>query len=60
MTKKPLTIMDGKFANTKLIQDALDVLALALTDHNHRWSVKERKLYERATKEVKKIGGNYD
>lgn len=28
--------------------DALDALGLALTTHNHRWSERERDLYERA------------
>ena len=34
---------------TNPIQDALDVLALALTEHNHIWTDHERQLYENAT-----------
>jgi hypothetical protein len=29
---------------------ALDALALALANHNHKWTSSERKLYEKATK----------
>ncbi len=36
--------------NIKDMRDALDVLALALTNHNHKWTNTERKLYEQATK----------
>ena len=32
----------------KIIIEALSMLALALTDHKHQWTAKERKLYERA------------
>jgi hypothetical protein len=30
------------------IIDTLNALALALVDHNHKWSDKERRLYEKA------------
>lgn len=30
------------------VLSALDALALALTDHNHVWTERERQLYERA------------
>uniref|UniRef100_A0A6M3LM35 Uncharacterized protein n=1 Tax=viral metagenome TaxID=1070528 RepID=A0A6M3LM35_9ZZZZ len=32
----------------KEIQEALDALGVALADHNHQWTDKERKLYEGA------------
>ncbi|MDD5220252.1 MAG: hypothetical protein PHV11_06785 [Candidatus Bipolaricaulis sp.] len=32
----------------KDIEDALDSLGVALVDHNHQWTDKERKLYEKA------------
>lgn len=34
----------------QVVIKALDALALALTDHNHKWTNGERRLYERATK----------
>ena len=34
------------------ILDALDALALALTDHGHEWTERERSLYETATSYV--------
>jgi len=34
--------------NEQIIIDALDKLALALTDHKHQWTSEERRLYERA------------
>jgi len=40
--------MDGVISMNKELIEALDALALALTDHNHQWTNKERKLYEKA------------
>ena len=33
-----------------ITQRALDVLALALVDHKHKWTHQQRRLYEQATK----------
>jgi hypothetical protein len=33
-----------------VVTNALDELGLALTNHKHKWSSKERNLYERATR----------
>ena len=33
---------------SEIVIEALDKLALALTDHEHQWTNEERKLYERA------------
>ena len=33
---------------TKEIVNALDALALALTNHDHQWTDEERSLYEKA------------
>jgi len=33
-----------------IIRDALDILALALTKHVHKWTRRERRLYEKAVK----------
>ncbi len=30
------------------IIEALDAIALALTDQNHKWTTRERRLYEKA------------
>ena len=38
--------MDKK--KLQIIIEALNVLALALTDHSHQWTAKERELYEKA------------
>ena len=38
--------MDKK--KIQLIIEALNMLALALTDHKHQWTAEERRLYERA------------
>lgn len=38
--------MDEK--KLQIIIEALNVLALALTDHEHQWTAKERGLYEKA------------
>jgi hypothetical protein len=35
-----------------VILDALDALAMALLEHDHAWTQKERELYEKATKEL--------
>lgn len=32
----------------EIVIQALDALALALVDHKHQWTDKERRLYERA------------
>ncbi len=32
----------------RVILDALDALGLALADHDHMWTHRERRLYERA------------
>lgn len=37
-----------------IILKALDVLGLALVDHNHQWTPEERQLYEKAVVEAKK------
>ncbi len=39
---------NGKNKYRELACKALDVLALALTNHNHKWTNIERKLYEKA------------
>jgi hypothetical protein len=36
------------------LQDALDVMGLALTKHHHTWSFDERKGYDKSTKLIKK------
>lgn len=41
--------MDENETDLQLV--ALDILALALTAHNHVWSPRERDLYERAVSE---------
>ena len=40
-------------SNLRIIQ-TLDKLALALTEHKHRWTQEERKLYEQAIAQLKK------
>lgn len=35
--------------------EALDALGLALADHKHDWTPKQRRLYERAVSRLKKI-----
>jgi hypothetical protein len=40
--------------NKPLCLKALDMLALALTTHNHTWTDEERRLYEEAVKELKR------
>jgi hypothetical protein len=39
-----------------IVTDALDTLALRLTDHKHRWSVIDRRKYERAVALLKDVG----
>lgn len=39
------------------IMSALDTLSLALTDHDHQWTNKERKVYEDA---VSLLTSSYD
>jgi hypothetical protein len=34
--------------NNEVITKALDALGLALADHNHQWTNKERELYEKS------------
>lgn len=36
----------------KVILEALDTLALALTEHDHQWTHKERSLYSRAVRSL--------
>ena len=42
--------MNNTIKKLKLVQQALDILGSALADHNHKWSKKQRSLYEKATK----------
>lgn len=40
--------------NYKLILDTLDRLANKLVDSGHEWSKKDREMYEKAVREIKK------
>ncbi|MFA5239794.1 MAG: hypothetical protein WC476_08840 [Phycisphaerae bacterium] len=43
--------------NNQLILNALDAMGLALTNHDHIWTSEERKLYEKAIKELRANDG---
>jgi hypothetical protein len=40
--------------NRKIILTALDAIAIALSDHKHKWTTEQRRLYERAVSMLKK------
>jgi hypothetical protein len=42
----------GNFKIREIALKALDMLALALTNHHHKWINSERKLYENAVKNL--------
>lgn len=41
------------------LQDALDLLGVALADHEHQWTADERSAYDNATKLIKALRTNW-
>lgn len=44
--------------NRKRILDALDMLAIALTEYNHQWTEEQHRLYEQAVAILESIQPN--
>lgn len=40
--------------NTQLLKDCIESLGLALTEHEHQWTMQQRRLWERAWVEIRR------